>query len=163
MYGLLLWVDHAVTPRRTYTMQQNGDGTITLTPAGKVIQQGTNLAAVNFNNMEQGILAANISAAEAMRMLRLLQDKTTALEGLVIEQTLKNNQKYPFNDSKATVALGAGNDRNNKDYTVIVEAEPTDGFVGDIVVTDKLTNGFKVAYTGSAKSVKIKCYVQGGR
>jgi hypothetical protein len=37
------------------------------------------------------------------------------------------------------------------------------GEVGDIVFSDKMLNGFKVAYTGSATSVRLKIYVQGGR
>lgn len=34
--------------------------------------------------------------------------------------------------------------------------------VGDIIVYDKQVNGFKVKYTGSAASVDLKLYVQGG-
>lgn len=162
-YQISVWKDHVVTPGNTYTVIENGDGTITLTPAGRVVQQGTNMSAVNFNNMEQGIFAANVVTAEAIRMIMMLQNKTDSLEGIVIEETLTNSRKYPFNDSVKTVALGNENLRNNKDYTVIVEAEAADGFVGDIVITDKMLNGFKIAYTGSAKSVKVKCYVQGGK
>lgn len=162
-YQILLWKDHAVTPGNTYSVTQNEDGTITLTPVGKVVQQGTNMSAVNFNNMEQGIFAANVVSAEAIRMIMMLQDKTDSLEGIVLEETLTNSRKYPFNDSVKTIALGDENLRNNKDYTVIVEAEAADGFVGDVVITDKMLNGFKIAYTGSAKSVTVKCYVQGGK
>ena len=67
------------------------------------------------------------------------------------------------NDSGATLPLDDSNPRNNKDYTITVEAEAADGFVGDIVISDKMLNGFKIAYTGSASSVKVKCYVQGGK
>lgn len=162
-YNILLWKDHAVTPDKTYKVVENSDGTITLTPAGKIIQQGTNMSAVNFNNLETGVFAANIAAAEAMQLLRLLKDKSEALEGVILEATLKNSKKYPFNDSVKTLALGSANLRNNKDYTVIVEAEAADGFVGDIVISDKMLNGFKVAFTGSASSVSVKCYVQGGK
>lgn len=162
-YQILVWKDHAVAPGNTYNVTENADGTITLTPAGKVVQQGTNMSAVNFNNMEMGIFAANVTAAEAMQLIRLVKDKTEALEGIVVEETLTNSKKYPFNDSLKTIALGNENVRNNKDYTVIVETEATDGFVGEINITDKLLNGFKIAYTGSAKSVKVKCYVQGGK
>lgn len=162
-YNILLWKDHAVTPDKTYKVIENSDGTITLTPAGKIIQQGTNMSAVNFNNLETGVFAANIASAEAMQLLRLLKDKSEALEGVIIEATLKNSKKYPFNDSVKTLALGSANLRNNKDYTVIVEAEAADGFVGDIVISDKMLNGFKVAFTGSASSVSVKCYVQGGK
>lgn len=93
----------------------------------------------------------------------LLHDKTESLEGLILEVTLTNSSKYPFNNSVKTLAFGSGDLRNNKDYTVTAEAEPADGFVGDIVISDKMLNGFKVAFTGSAKSVKVKCYVQGGK
>lgn len=162
-YQILVWKDHAVTPGNTYNITENDDGTITLTPAGKVVQQGTNMSAVNFNNMEMGIFAANVTAAEAMQLIRLVKDKTEALEGIIVEETLTNSKKYPFNDSLKTIALGNENVRNNKDYTVIVETEATGGFVGEINITDKLLNGFKISYTGSAKSVKVKCYVQGGK
>lgn len=163
MYSVLLWKDHAVTPDKTFTVRENGDGTITLIPAGKIIQQGTNMSAFNFNNMEQGILAANITGIEALRLIGFLQSKTEALEGQIIEATLTNSRKYPFNDSGATLPLDDSNPRNNKDYTITVEAEAADGFVGDIVITDKMLNGFKISYTGSASSVKVKCYVQGGK
>lgn len=162
-YAILVWKDHAVTPGNTYKVVDNGDGTVTVTPAGEVIQQGTNMSAVNFNNMETGIFAANVSAIEALQLIRLLKEKTDSFDGLVIEQTLTNTQKYPFNNSVKTIALGSENVRNNKDYTVIVEAEAADGFVGDIVVSDKMLNGFKIAFTGSASSVNVKCYVQGGK
>ena len=162
-YAILVWKDHAVTPGNTYTVVDNGDGTVTVTPAGEVIQQGTNMSADNFTNMETGIFAANVSAIEALQLIRLLKEKTDSFDGLVIEQTLTNTQKYPFNNSVKTIALGSENVRNNKDYTVIVEAEATDGFVGDIVVSDKMLNGFKIAFTGSASSVNVKCYVQGGK
>lgn len=162
-YNILLWKDHGVTPDKTYTVTENADGTITLSPAGKVIQQGTNMSAVNFNNLETGVFAANMAVAEAMQLLRLLNDKTESLDGIIIEAMLTNSKKYPFNDSIKTLALGDKNLRNTKDYTVIVEAQTLDGFVGDIVISDKMLNGFKVAFTGSASNVGIKCYVQGGK
>lgn len=49
------------------------------------------------------------------------------------------------------------------DYIVETEiVDYTGGFPGDIVITDKLLNGFKMAHTGSAKSVTVKIYVKGG-
>lgn len=164
MYKILIWKDHAVTPGNTYKVKENSDGSITLTPTGEVIQQGTNMSAVNFNNLETGVLAANLTALEAIRNIKLLQDKAAALEGFVLTATLTNTQKYPFNNSKKTIALSGANVRYNKDYTVTVEVESySGGCVGDIVVSDKLLNGFKVAHTGSAKTVNVKIYVQGGK
>ena len=164
MYSLLIWKDHAVNPANTYEVTENGDGTITLTPGGTVIQQGTNMSAVNFGNMEEGILAANVSAAEALRMIRGLEDKADAQKGIILEATLTNSSKYPFNSSKRTLAFNTEDTRYNMDYTVTVEAEATDGgIVGDIIISDKLVNGFKIEFTGSAESVAVKCYVQGVR
>lgn len=163
MYAPTSWKDHAVDPANTYRIVENADGTITLIPAGKVVQQGTNMNAVNFNNMESGIFAANLTGLEAMQVIRLFGDKATALEGVILEAELTNNQKYPFNNSVKTLAFDSANIRNNKDYTVIVEAEAEGGFVGDIIISDKMLNGFKIAYTGSARKVAVKCYVQGGK
>ena len=163
MYAPTSWKDHAVDPANTYRIVENADGTITLIPAGKVVQQGTNMSAVNFNNMESGIFAANLTGLEAMQVIRLFGDKAMALEGVILEAELTNNQKYPFNNSVKTLAFDSANIRNNKDYTVIVEAEAEGGFVGDIIISDKILNGFKIAYTGSARKVAVKCYVQGGK
>ena len=163
MYLPTPWKDHAVDPANTYRIVENADGTITLIPAGKLVQQGTNMSAVNFNNMESGILTANLTGMEAMQLIRLFGDKATALEGVILEAELTNSQKYPFNNSVKTLAFASADVRNTKDYTVIVEAEATGGFVGDIIISDKMLNGFKIAYTGSASKVAVKCYVQGGK
>lgn len=64
-------------------------------------------------------------------------------------------------DSVKTVALKT--ERNHLDYTVTAEVlEYSGGCVGDIEVTEKLANGFKIAHTGSAKEVKLKVFVKGG-
>ena len=158
MYNALEWKDHAVSPSNTYKVKENADGTITLTPAGTIIQQGTNMSAVNFNNLETGVLAANITAIEAMRAVKLTLDKAAAHESVILTATLTNTQKYPFNNSTKTIALNGVNVRYNKNYTVMVEVEScTGGCIGD-----KLLNGFKIAHTGSAKTVNVKIYVQGG-
>jgi len=163
MYKILTWLDHAVTPGNTYKVKENSNGTITLTPTGEVIQQGTNMSAVNFNNLETGVLAANLTALEAIRNIKRLLDKETALEGVILNAALTNTQKYPFNNSTKTIALSGANVRYNKNYTVTVEVESyTGGCVGDVVISDKLLNGFKVAYTGSAQSVNLKIYIQVG-
>lgn len=83
------------------------------------------------------------------------------LQGETATVTLKNTQQYPFNNSTQSVALKT--ERNHMDYTVETEiVDYTGGFPGDIVITEKLLNGFKMAHTGSAKSVTVKVYVKGG-
>ena len=163
MYQYVLWKDHAVDPAHTYKVTENADGTITLTRVGKVIQQGTNLSAENFNRMEAGIFGAAGTALETAMMVRKAMDKAEALEGIVLTVDLTNSQKYPFNNSQKTVAFPSAAVRNNKDYTVIVEVQTVaGGFVGDIKISDKMLNGFKIQYSGSATSATLKLYIQGG-
>ena len=84
-------------------------------------------------------------------------------EALVCEEgtkTLTNTKRFPFNDSKASVSL-AKTQKNTK-YVIIAEPSTVAGNIGDINASDRLTNGFKLAFTGSAKSVTVKYYVIGG-
>ncbi|MFC0653535.1 hypothetical protein ACFFF5_17765, partial [Lederbergia wuyishanensis] len=53
------WKNREVERPRTFSMQDNGDGTITLIPAeGAVIEAGTPIIASNMNNIEEGIVGA---------------------------------------------------------------------------------------------------------
>ena len=74
--------------------------------------------------------------------------------------TLSNSQSYPFNNSTQTIALSRV--RNFTDYTVEAEITDHDGNVGDVRIFDRMLNGFKVAYDGSAKSATIKLRIKGG-
>ena len=74
--------------------------------------------------------------------------------------TLTNTKKFPFNDSKKSISL-AKTQKNTK-YVIIAEVTSVAGNIGDINVSDRLTNGFKMAFTGGAKSVTVKYYVIGG-
>ena len=79
------------------------------------------------------------------------------------EITLTNTQSYPFNssvDSPVTVALQQV--RKNLFYTVEASVKSHSGLVGDIVVTDKALNGFKIAFTGSGTSVTLTVRIKGG-
>lgn len=63
-------------------------------------------------------------------------------------------------DSQKTVALQM--QRPSRDYIVITEASNVKGNLGQIEVSDQLSNGFKVAYTGSATAATINYIVIGG-
>ena len=160
-----LWADKAVNVTEfedRYTESRNDDGTITHTPVeGEIIQQGTPQNATNFNHMENGISNATETAALMALSTIHHQQAIADLQGETATVTLKNTQQYPFNNSTQSVALKT--ERNHMDYTVETEiVDYTGGFPGDIVITDKLLNGFKMAHTGSAKSVTVKVYVKGG-
>ena len=75
-------------------------------------------------------------------------------------KTLTNSRKFPFNDSKETIALV--NRQPNTRYTVIAEIPASAGNIGDIRISDKAVNGFKMEFTGGAKSCAVKFYVIGG-
>lgn len=126
----------------------------------EVIQQGTPQSATNWNNMEEGISANNAESAVILQQLmqhkRLLGD----VEGEIGELTLFNSQEYPFNNSQETIALDRQRDTLN--YRVYIELVSSEGSAGDIVVSDKQINGFKIKFTGSAAEVTVKYYVWGG-
>ena len=87
-----------------------------------------------------------------------VKDKNS--DEIIQEGTPMDAEHFYFNNSVKTVALA--NMRSTLDYRVITEVQGNPVNVGDVVVYDKQVNGFKIAFTGSAKSVTVRCFVQGG-
>lgn len=156
------WTDEVVEHPYRYAEAVNGDGTVEHIPSpGEVLSQGTPQSAKNFNHMELGAFMAIEMANEAIRMLQSTRRQLAGMTGEKIQVTLTNSQTYPFNNSLKTVQLPQS--RNNMDYTVEAEiVSRTGGAVGEIEFSDKLLNGFKVAFTGSASQVVLNLYVRGG-
>lgn len=123
----------------------------------EVIQEGTPQSAGNFNNMEGGISDAHLAAALLIIQSGLTADQVATEEKTV---TLSNSQSYPFNNSTQTIALSRV--RNFTDYTVEAEITAHDGNVGDVRIFDRMLNGFKIAYDGSAKTATVKLRIKGG-
>lgn len=138
--------------RRTFWLDKVVDA-----DTGKQIQEGTDQSAGHFNNAEHGISDVNLAAA-----LILISSSLTAEQVATEERTitLTNSQSYPFNDSTQTIALATA--RNFTDYTVEAEVLDHSGNVGDVRIFDRMLNGFKIAYDGSAKSATIKLRIKGG-
>ena len=86
------------------------------------------------------------------------------MSSLVCEEgtvTLTNSLAAPFNNSQTTISLT--NVQPDTSYAVIAEfTTPVPGNAGEIIVSDRLTNGFKLAYTGAATSATIHYIVIGG-
>lgn len=145
MYNQTHWLDKVVDP-----------------DTQEVIQTGTPQSAGNFNNMENGIQDVSVAFAQMMianKELRYRLDNEAAVEEHTV--VLTNTQAYPFNNSKTTVNLTKV--RANKTYVVDVEITAhSGGEVGDIKITDKLLNGFKVEFDGSASSVTVVLRIKGG-
>jgi hypothetical protein len=162
MYEWTEWEDHVTQYEDRYRESQNADGSITHTPEeGEIIQEGVPQNADNFNHTEEGVVnAGELAALLSVEMIHQRQI-TKDLQGDTMTVTLTNTQQYPFNNSQQTVALATP--RNNLDYTVTYEiVSETGGFAGDVIISAKLVNGFKVEFTGSATSVTVKLYIKGG-
>ena len=123
----------------------------------EVIQEGTDQSAGHFNNMERGITDAHM----AERLLTIMARQTAdQVETEVQTVTLTNTAKWPTNNSLKSVALTTA--RNYTDYTVEAEVLEHTGNVGEIHITNRLLNGFKVSFDGSATSATVKLRIKGG-
>ena len=68
-YEPINWKDRIVEKPRTYYIQNNPDGTITLIPApGTVVQEGTPVNAANLNKMEQGLVTHKAEKATETKL-----------------------------------------------------------------------------------------------
>ena len=140
MYKITKWLDEIV------------DAT-----TGEKLQDGTDQSAQNFNNAERGILDTTTAA-----QLMLIMTKQT-IDELAVEEkriTLTNNKKYPFNNSQQTIALAKT--RNALTYSVEVEVTSSTGEVGDIAISAKQLNGFKIKFDGSATTASLILRIKGG-
>lgn len=171
MYSRTYWVDHALSETNKFTIKQVSGDVHTIVPYGTVMQQGVPQDAAHFNNIEEALSAHEIALGLHSNALMQHMDeikKNAALAEVVdklhtVETgtvTLTNSAKYPFNNSQKTVALAA--QRNTPAYVVITEVKSFIGNVGEIVVSDILANGFKIAFTGSATSVTVEYKILGG-
>lgn len=127
------------------------------TESGETIQRGTPQSAKNFNNIESGVLDNQIASNLMLIAISQLEANQVVEEKI---ETFTNTAKYPFNNSAKTISIS--NTRTNTNYSVDAEIIEHTGEVGDIVVYDKMVNGFKVRYGGSAGNAKIKLVVTGG-
>lgn len=162
MYEEKLWKDHVTEFEDRYREEINGDGTINhIKVEGEVREDGTPQSAKNFFRMEKGIhgagAIAGLLAIQAIHTRQAIED----LSGEVVSVTLNDTEQYPFQNNKKTVALKTP--RNSVNYTVQPEiVSATGGSVKSVGVTEKLKNGFKVEFTGSAKKVELKIHIKGG-
>lgn len=148
---------------------------------GQVIQQGTLIDQAHLNNMEVGIsdihLAYRIIQNVVLwfgRRLGVLETSTdttqnsrlSAVESEIAaevkEVTLTaNSNPWPFCTKETAVALTTTRKNTNYDVDVAVKSY-SGGRLGDITVSDKLVNGFKLTHDGSAKTVVVTVKVTGG-
>ena len=117
-------------------------------------QDGQVLTGAAMDDIDQALFAQDAlltTLNTQMQRLRVVETGTV---------TLTNSQVYPYNNSKKTVALQTS--QPSADYIVVCEVTAFTGNVGEIVISNKMTNGFAIAHTGSASSVTVKYMVIGG-
>ncbi len=163
MFTPTFWEDHTNSMPGVYVIRayNEAEDQYTITEAGTVMVAGTPQDQTHFQNLENGILDSEIVSDLLLNFARQLgwsvddlkayvQTKNVVYVGTV---TLTNSQKFPFNNSVKTVSLGAT--LPNTYYDVNTKVTAFTGNVGEVEVTDKLTNGFKLQFTGSASSATI--------
>jgi len=146
-------VDTALTAFKLSSTLQLGD-------LQRLETTATNLVdAINELYM-QGFVADQL-ATEAARMAKVNSRGLDAVKGEAIPVALTNSSTYPFNNSVKVISLTQK--KTTTDYYVDIElVSAAGGGVGDFRVTDKLLNGFKLAFTGAATAVNVICRVKGG-
>ena len=157
------WLDHVTEYPGRREITEVGENLVQLKRAeGKTFQQGTPQSASRFNHMEMGVMEAYLLAQLLeQRMLQVIRDieDVTGEHG---EVTIESTGNYPFSEASVTIPLKTN--RATLDYRVETEiSEVESGMAESVVAYDKQKNGFKLAVKGSAKSVKIKYWVTGGR
>lgn len=162
MRDLIGWRDRVVEHPSRYKEVQNVDGSVDhIKDPGEIVEPGTPVNAANLNNMDESAWEALQIAKANINYSRQNRDRIEAMEGEVVRVTLSNTQRYPFNESQKTVPLSRETHKTN--YTVLVEViSSTGGGVGDVRITDRAVNGFKISYSGAATSVTLDCYIRGG-
>ena len=121
------------------------------------IQEGTDLNAANFNNLEAGTMEAAALAAMNAAHRRYCNDMALNAETVVVEATLTGS------GTTNSVEIPADKMRNMTTYNIVAEVKSvTGGNAGDIIPVTKQANGFTVKYNGTASSIVVRFHVSGG-
>ena len=106
MYDLILWENRRTEFSNRYSVTENADGTITLTPVtGEVIAAGTSFNQQNMNHMDHGINEAMIIANMAVVQLLQYQRELENTYFEVGSAQVSSSEDYPFNTVSVTVAM----------------------------------------------------------
>lgn len=120
------------------------------------VQDGTPLDARNMNNLERGVFVANVTNAVLAQRERLLNDRLADTETTVVGTMLTGPEPV-------LVQVPAGRERNRTNYSVVARVvAATGGIAGDIIVSERTRDSFKVRYTGDAANVSVGLYLRGG-
>ena len=119
------------------------------------VQEGTDMNAANFNNLEVGTMEANALAALNAAHRRYATDVAKNSEMFVFEGTITQGI--------STITIPNGGTRNTANYIVFpVPKEINNGTAGDIIISEKGKTSFKAKYNGTAAVVTAEFHIMGG-
>ena len=123
------------------------------------IQEGTDLNAANFNNLEAGTMEANAMAAINAEYQRHANDIAKDNETIVLKLIINSPRELAFVDIPEAYI------RNNTEYRVI----PIITFAGSnvvpdgyIVISNKEVSHFQAYYEGTTKGITVEFHISGG-
>lgn len=131
------------------------------------VQEGTNMNAANFNNIEAGVMEASALAALNAAVSRYSFDMAKNAEVIKLAADATGARKL------VKVYFPGNKKRNHANYKVVPVVinsigDPethvgwADGITGDIIIETKATDYFEFYYTGSATYVAVDFYISGG-
>ena len=101
MYVKTEWKDHQVERPRTYSLVENEDGTVTLTPVtGDIYQQGTPVNAVNLNKREAGIADAHLFSRAFLQVWLNFKRWVTNQFSLLFSVAIRTDIEQEFETTK---------------------------------------------------------------
>ena len=121
------------------------------------IQEGTDMNAANFNNLEAGTMEANALAAMNAEYQRHVNDIAKNNESFCVSKGSQAN-------TEIFVDLPSDKIRNTTDYKVVPVLTGYSGS-GDFLVariTNKQANGFTALFKGTATGGSFDFYISGG-
>lgn len=91
------WQDRLVEKPRTFTIQNNPDGTITLIPApGDIIQEGTPVNAAGLNGIEADLLLVNDISGTVQTPTYTGEDITKIEHKLILDDSVVRTDEFNF-------------------------------------------------------------------
>lgn len=126
---------------------------------GEVLQYGTLMDQEHFNNIEEGL--SDVGLALALMQFKQTQDGYQYEDETHVVDLAMESLPWPFNNKATTIGLKGL--RENVNYGVeVTPISYSGGRLGNITVTDRARNGFKLIHDGSATSVKVSVRISGG-
>lgn len=131
------------------------------------IQEGTDLNAANFNNLEAGTMEANALAAFNTAYQRYAADVAKNSEPVVVEAEI-TGIAYGDYSAQHLIDIPDSATRNNVNYNVVCEVyykdSPNDASGCTIIIDQKQVNGFRATLSAkdSETVLRVRFIITGG-